>query len=647
MPENKLDQQLHQLLALLKQEKEEDLEQYLLQTQDISLADRKTKGVCWYPVVTGKTGFDAGERLIIKIERPDSHTESHQFQSGKAISFFSNSGANTEQKTFVTGVVNYVKRNEMSITINGNEFPEWIDDGKLGVQLLFDEKTYKVMEKTINTLIDTKFKQHIEFRNILIGNATPHFHNNFQISLPQLNTQQNKALNLAANAESIAVIHGPPGTGKTTTLIQTGLHILKHEKQILVCAPSNAAVDLLARKFSKEGTNTLRIGHPARVDSTLLSLTLDAKITKHENYKELRATRKRTEEYYKQAKKHKRNFGHAQRQARRELYAAARKSRDDAKQLSYYITTDIINKAEIIVCTLTGADSRHLAGRDFKTIFIDEAAQVLEPASWIPILKAQRVIFAGDHHQLPPTVKSFKAAKAGLEITLFEKVIQKHKSASIMLKEQYRMNEKIMTFSSHFFYQNRLKANIIAAERLVFPNDLPLEFIDTAGCGFFEQQDGETKSTANQEEVVLLYTHLSKYIEQIETEDNFEEIENIGIISPYRAQVKLLQNSFADSISFSAKAVELLDGKIAVNTIDSFQGQERDIIYISLVRCNEEGKIGFLSDTRRMNVAMTRAKKKLVVIGDSATISSDSFYAAFLDYVNEIGAYRSAFEFIY
>jgi len=647
MSDKNINAKIHKLLTLLKKERDEDLEQFLLETQDISLVERRQQGVCWYPVVVGKTGFDSGERMIVKLERPDTHKESHRFQTGKTISFFSNSGTNTEQETFVTGVVNYVKRNEMTITLNGNDFPEWIDDGKLGVQLLFDEKTYKVMDKTLNFLLETDIKRIVELKNILLGAAQPYFHENYQINIPKLNSQQNKALNLSANAADIAIIHGPPGTGKTTTLIQTGLHILKHEKQILVCAPSNAAVDLLAEKFATEGANVLRLGHPARVDDKILSLTLDAKSARHPNYRDLRAARKQTEEYYKQAKKYKRNFGAAERQARRELYASAKKSRNDAKQLSFYISSDIIDKAEVIVCTMTGAASRDIAGRNFKTVFIDEAAQGLEPATWIPILKADRVIFAGDHHQLPPTVKSFEAAKEGLEVTLFQKAILQCPDASVMLEEQYRMNEKIMQFSSRFFYENRLKANIIAAERLVFPDDLPVEFIDTAGCGFYEQQDGETKSTSNKEEAVLLYTHLSKYVEQIEANDNFGEIEDVGVISPYRAQVKLLQNSYTDSVSFSEKAKEKLSGKIAVNTIDSFQGQERDIIYISLVRSNDDGKIGFLSDTRRMNVAMTRARKKLVIIGDSATISGNKFYSSFLDYVNEIEAYRSAYEFMY
>jgi len=283
-----------------------------------------------------------------------------------------------------------------------------------------------------------------------------------------------------------------------------------------------------------------------------------------------------------------------------------------------------------------------LRGLRFKTVFIDEAAQALEPASWIPILKSERVIFAGDHHQLPPTIKSQKAAKEGLEITLFEKAIKRNK-ADVMLQEQYRMNTAIMNFSSRIFYNNELIANEHVANWKIFDEDLALEFIDTAGCAYFEQIDKETFSSYNPEEALLLFKHLSTYLSNVEILGKLAEIHNIGIISPYKAQVSRLTESF----HFDGFFNEEMMSKIAINTVDSFQGQERDIIYISLVRSNERGEIGFLSDIRRMNVAMTRARKKLVVIGDSSTIGRHPFYDKFLDYVNEQNAYRSAFELIY
>ena len=283
-----------------------------------------------------------------------------------------------------------------------------------------------------------------------------------------------------------------------------------------------------------------------------------------------------------------------------------------------------------------------IKGKEFTSVFIDEAAQGLEPATWLPIIKSKRVILAGDHCQLPPTIKSFEAAKDSLEVTLFEKAISRN-DADVILAEQYRMNEKIMNFSNTHFYKGKLIANTEVADWLVFPEDLPVEFIDTAGCGFFEETHPENKSSFNQEEMELLFKHYTKYIEDLEVLQIADQLNNIGIISPYKAQVSLMQEIFLQRKPVSEEIMKLT----AINTIDSFQGQERDVVYISLVRSNEKGEIGFLSDTRRMNVAITRARKKLVIIGDSATIGNHPFYNELINYVNEIGAYRSAFELLY
>jgi ATP-dependent RNA/DNA helicase IGHMBP2 len=299
----------------------------------------------------------------------------------------------------------------------------------------------------------------------------------------------------------------------------------------------------------------------------------------------------------------------------------------------------ILSKAQVIASTLVGANNYHLKGMHFHSVFIDEAAQALEPACWIPILKSQRVVFAGDHFQLPPTIKSYEAAKNGLDETLFEKAIRRN-NADAMLREQYRMHDKIMEFSNGYFYKGQLVANENVKSWTTFTDDPPMEFIDTAGTGFFEQIEQETRSSFNKEEANLLFRHLDDYLRQLELHGGLEKITNIGIISPYKAQVSLLQDLFDEKYADSPD----LARKVAINTVDSFQGQERDIIYISMVRSNEKGEIGFLADTRRMNVAMTRARKKLVIIGDSATIGTNPFYEKFLDYINDIEAYRSAFE---
>jgi ATP-dependent RNA/DNA helicase IGHMBP2 len=642
MDNKQIREELKNLLHLLKQEKNEDLAQYRSKMAGTSLVERRRQGVCWYPVQLERTQFDTGERLLVKVSRPIEHKESHLFQSGKLVSLFSNAGANVEEDETVSAVVNYVREHEMMITLNSYDFPDWIHDGKLGIQLLFDENSYREMEKTMHYLIETEEERIKSLINILIGGQVAEFNEIDKIQIENLNQSQNEALNLVLSAKDLAIVHGPPGTGKTTTLVESILETLKQENQVLVCAPSNAAIDLIVEKLSEKGINVLRIGHPARVTEQILNTTMDARIAHHSNFKDLKFMRRQVDEYRKMGRKFKRNFGPNEREQRKLLLSEASKLKDEADQLAFYISRDILSKAQVIASTLVGANNSVLVGMRYKTVFIDEAAQALEPACWIPITKSDRIIFAGDHQQLPPTIKSQEAAKKGLEVTLFEKAIKRNKS-DVMLREQYRMNSAIMNFSSRFFYNNLLIANEKVSDWKIFDDDLALEFIDTAGCGFFEQVDRETLSSFNPEEADLLLKHLSFYLSDLELINKLHEVQNIGIISPYKAQTTLIAETIEINKPFP---IEMLE-KIAVNTVDSFQGQERDIIYISLVRSNESGEIGFLSDTRRMNVAMTRARKKLVIIGDSGTIGKHQFYSQLLDYVNEINAYRSAYELLY
>ncbi len=639
MAKRDIQEELKHLQSLIKKEKEEDLLIYKRKMTGTSLKERREQGVCWYPVDLEKTKFDSGERLLVKISRPPEHRENHMLQSGKLVSLFSNAGKNHENSELVNGVVNQVREHEMLITLNRDDVPEWIHDGYLGVQLLFDENSYREMENALKYLIKTKEERINQLKGILLGGIEAHFDDHHPIEIPGLNQSQNIALNLARNAKDIAIIHGPPGTGKTTTLVRSILYLLKEENQVLVCAPSNAAVDLFVEKLDEEGINVVRIGHPARVTEHILSNTLDAKIAHHTDYKNLKTLRKRAEEFRSLGNKYKRNFGHAEREQRRMIFAEAKKMKAEAEQLEFYIVNSILSNTQVIASTLVGANNYNLKGMKFHTVYIDEAAQALEPASWIPIIKSEKVIFAGDHFQLPPTIKSYEAAKNGLEITLFEKAIKRN-HADVMLKEQYRMNREIMNFSSDYFYKGQLHSNGKVANWKVFEDDRPVEFIDTVGTGFFEHIDSETKSSYNREEANLLIRHLKEYLHQIESMNKLDEVLNIGVISPYKAQVSLLKEKFEEA--FAGR--DDLQQKTAINTVDSFQGQERDIIYISLVRSNEKGEIGFLADTRRMNVAITRAKKKLVIIGDSGTIGTHPFYQKFLDYINDIYAYRSAFE---
>lgn len=635
-----IDEELRKVQSLLKQEKEEELAQYKARMSGSSYNELRKQGLCWYPVRIEKTSFDSGERLIVRISRPKEHTDAHQFQSGKPVTFFANiPGLNDDD--FVNGVVNQVKEQEMLITLSSDDLPEWIYSGCLGVQLLFDEVSYREMERAMAFVIQTDDDRIDHLKNILLGDVAAQFiTESAPIQTEHLNSSQNHALNLVKQAQDVAIIHGPPGTGKTTTLVEAILQTLKEEEQVLVCAPSNAAVDLLVEKLDEQQLEVVRIGNPARVNEEQLSRTLDARIAHHQYYKDLKAIRKKADEYRAMAAKYKRTFGPSEREQRRLLYDEASKLRDEAEQLAFFIANDIMAKAQVIATTLVGAANYALKGKRFRTVFIDEAAQALEPATWIPILKADRVIFAGDHCQLPPTIKSFEAAKAGLSVTLFEKAIKRNK-ADVMLTEQYRMNEKIMHFPSRIFYENQLVAAAGVATATIFPEDMPVEFVDTAGTGYFEQTNEETFSIYNEEEARLLIRHFTDYIHQLEAMELLSSVKNIGIISPYKAQVTLLQEALKES-----EVWELVSGRLSINTVDAFQGQERDVIYISMVRSGENGEIGFLSDIRRMNVAMTRARRKLVIIGDSATICSNPFYDKFVDYVNEIGAYRSAFEFM-
>jgi ATP-dependent RNA/DNA helicase IGHMBP2 len=642
MIKKEIREELEHLIKLLQLEKEADLKQYSQRMTSTSLAERRKNGVCWYPISIEKTNYTSTEHLVLKISRNQNHNGPHLFQSGKMVNFFSNAQGNPEDDGPISGVVNQVNDYDMIITLNADDMPDWAYDGKLGIQLLFDENSYREMEKGLASLLKDTPDRMEELVHIILGQAEPHFSDIEPVHYPELNEGQNLALNQAIAAKDLAIVHGPPGTGKTTTLIQAITHTLKTENQILVCAPSNAAVDLLAEKLGEHQIDVVRIGHPARVTEEIWGKTLDIKITRHKQYKELKSLHKNAHEYFSLGKKYKRNFGPEEREQRKLLLSEAKKIKVEANLLSKYIKEDILNKTRVICSTLVGAMSPVLEGKHFSTVFIDEAAQGLEPACWLPVSKADRVIFAGDHCQLPPTIKSFEAANAGLGVTLFEKAIQRNK-AGTLLTTQYRMHKDIMEFPSRHFYGNQLHAHNEVENRSIFPDDQPIEFIDTAGCGFFEQTNPESKSSMNPEEMDILFKHLQAYMDSAIALNIQENIANIGIISPYKAQVNLIQ----ENIKNLWEGYPSFKKKIVVNTIDSFQGQERDIVYISLVRSNEKNEIGFLNDIRRMNVAMTRARKKLVIIGDSATIGSFPFYSDFLDYINEKGAYHSAYELLY
>lgn len=628
--------QLNKTWELLKLERQADLEQYRQKILLVPLHRKTKEGKCWYPVTLKRDYIGTGERLIIEVERTSHLDQPHVFQSGKMVSVFSNAKSSPD-KHYIGGVINYVKDNTMVITVNGDDLPDWIDDPHLGIDLMFDEMAYREMEAAMKAVINAEDSRVAELRDTLLGYRLPvtgSLTGNLE-PVTGLNESQNQALQKVLEAQDVAIIHGPPGTGKTTTLVHAIKETVKSEKQVLVCAPSNAAVDLLVEKLSEKGLNVVRIGHPARVTEQSLSKTLDSRIALHDHFKELRALRKKMEQVRAHAFKFKRNFGFHERQERSLLKQEAKMLKADADVLEFYIINDILNTSDVIACTLVGSSHPTLRGKRYKTVFIDEAAQALEPACWIPILRSERVVLAGDHQQLPPTIKSIEAAREGLAKTLFEKCMERHPQSAAMLQTQYRMNEHIMKFSSDYFYRGGLIADESVKHHTV--TDLPpIDFIDTAGCGYTETQDPETLSRFNEEEANVLIRELETRVLSIGVE---QWSYSLGIITPYSAQVERIVKLVESSEPLTA-----IQRYITINTVDAFQGQERDIIAISFVRSNDKGEIGFLGDIRRTNVAITRARKKLIMIGDSATLGTHNFYTALLEYVQQKDFYHSAWD---
>lgn len=623
------------LQDLLKIEKEEDRKSYEHLSETMPVFGRRANGMTWYPVAIKDTEPGRGDYLTVEVERTTHQDIIHQFRFGMSAALFSNHNAKTDR---VEGTISHITANRLKITLRTDELPEWAENGKLGIDAIFDRNSYEEMENALKQAPLLAEKKEGRLINILTGEQQPTFQTVTIHLLPGLNATQQDAVTKILAANELAVVHGPPGTGKTTTLVQA-IKLLhqQNRQQILVVAPSNAAVDLLSEKLYDEGLNVVRVGNPAKVNERQMALTLDSKMAAHASMKEIRRLKKRATDFRNMAHKYKRSFGYAEREQRKALFAEARNIGKEVERTEQYIVDNVLSRAAIITSTLVGANHYTVRHLKYHTVVIDEAGQALEPACWIPILKAQKVIMAGDHCQLPPTIKSAEAARKGLNTTLMEKCVALYPQAVILLEEQYRMHETIMGFSSKAFYEGRLKAHSSAAKRLLFPGDHPLLFIDTAGCGFDEKREGT--SLSNPEEANFLLKHLTDLVIRLKVLYTVKKFPDIAVISPYKHQVELLKQAL------TFPEIQLLGAAVAVNTIDSFQGQERDIVYISMTRSNTENSIGFLSDIRRMNVAMTRARKKLVVIGDSATLSQYIFYADFIGYAQEHNAYQSAWEF--
>jgi hypothetical protein len=621
------------LQDLLKIELNEDRGQYLKLTESSSAAERRSNGISWYPVAIRGSEPSRGDYLTVELERTTHQDIAHQFRFGSSAALFSNHDPKNDR---IEGTVSYQGGNRLKLTLFTDELPEWCRDGKLGIDLLFDNNSYDEMQNALKLAVNM---QHSPLVQILTTGKAPAFGTEvIRLSLPGLNTSQQKAVEQIVQAQHLAIVHGPPGTGKTTTLVQAIKALIRNgESQILVVAPSNTAVDLLSEKLDGEGLNVLRIGNPARVSDRLMQLTLDSKMAAHSQSKEIKRLKKMASEFKNMAHKYKRSFGKAERDQRKALFDEAHKIMKDVDKTEQYIIDDVVTKAQVISATLVGANHYTIRNLKFNTAVIDEAGQALEPACWIPILKAQKLILAGDHCQLSPTIKSAEAARNGLNTTLLEKCTQLHPEAVTLLEVQYRMNEAIMGYSSQVFYGDRLQADASVAHRTLFAGDTPFTFVDTAGCGFDEKPVGT--SVANPEEAAFLFKHLNKLVIQLAETSAGDLFPSIAVISPYQEQIRLLREQLENTPDLQPYL-----HKISVNTIDSFQGQERDVVYISMARSNSDGEIGFLADVRRMNVAITRARKKLVIIGDSSTLAALPFYTDLVSYAEKVNGYQSAWD---
>jgi ATP-dependent RNA/DNA helicase IGHMBP2 len=620
-------EELSQVATLLRIEQKADFEQHENWLRRSSVQERKKNGLTWFPLRIVESGYGMGDYPFLVVERHDIQTP-HHFQAGTPAQLFSLADGNNDE--VLNGSVVFADNARMKLSFTVDEIPDWVDDGKIGVNVLFDSKTYDEMFKALNLLINIEKGRTKELRDLLLGYKSLQFRNDQVAPSPFLNESQNAARASMLNAEDVAIIHGPPGTGKTTTLVE-GIHAMAQRgEKILVCAPSNAATDHLASSLNKRGLRVVRIGNMAKVDAENEALTLEAHIQTEKDFKQIREIKKRAIELRRMASKYKRNFGKAEADQRKLILQEARNMSKEARELEDYLVEKVLNQCDVIATTLIGSTSGYLSNRRFNTVVIDEAGQGLEAGVWVPLLKADKAVLAGDPFQLPPTVKSQEAARMGLSDTLLEKTIQRHAEISL-LQVQYRMHEEIMAYSNLRFYNNQLSAHPNNQYRGLAPDELVVEFIDTAGCGYDEQAGEDGDSLQNKEEASLLERHFAAL------SSRYNEPWTVGILSPYRAQVRVLQDM--------AIGQDNANIQMTINTIDSFQGQERDIIYISLVRSNDRSEIGFLKDYRRMNVAMTRARKKLVLIGDSATLGNDSFYAGLLEMLENKGCYRTAWEY--
>ncbi len=628
--------QLQVQRELLRVEYQEEKEAYRLHSEAVGLARKVTRGDAWYPLHVGRTYYNSLNQYCVEVTRKADEEIDHNFEYGKPVVFFraETPGGDLRQagniSFFVfTGTISYVDGDRMVVAIpEGHALELQNADQPLGVQLFFDETSYRMMFDALERVISAKGTRLAYLRDLFYGRQRAETFTFEAMRFPWLNTSQERAVNDVLRAKDVRVLHGPPGTGKTTTLVEAINETLMRETQVLVCAQSNTAVDWISEKLVDCGIPVLRLGNPTRVNDKMLSFTYERRFSDHPDYPKLWQVRRDMRELRRRRREKSEHF-HQKIERLKEL----------AVELEVRINNDIFGQVRVIASTLVGAANKLLDGKRFGTVFIDEAAQALEAACWIPIRRASRVILAGDHCQLPPTVKSLEALKGGLGKTLMERIVENKPECVSLLQVQYRMNDEIMQFSSDYFYHGQMTSAPEVAHRVIHEGDAPILLFDTSTINlgedeqdnFKEQFIGETFGRVNKGEANLTLSLLQIYFQRVGKQRILDDRIDVGIISPYRAQVQYLKRLIKKRAFF--KPYRHL---ISVNTVDGFQGQERDVILISLVRANGKGQIGFLRDLRRMNVAITRARMKLIILGDATTMTRHPFYKKLFDYIQAV-----------
>jgi ATP-dependent RNA/DNA helicase IGHMBP2 len=634
MPNTTITDHFQRLIRLLELEAEAEKQAALRDMQRRSPAAAESSGTTLINLVIRDEDAGLGGRILLTLGKRNQTLDLPWTRLGTGTPvILSEEGLQSAAEGW-RGVVSRLAKDSLQVA-----FSEWLEPESERPTFRLDRSSDEISHQRQKEGLDKASlaanSRLADLRDVLLGLRSPAFHliDSPRLENPTLNDSQQEAVRLALSAEDVAIIHGPPGTGKTTTLVELIRRITRTGQRVLAVAPSNLAVDNLFEKLLTGGEKAIRVGHPARVRPELRQQTLDALVENHPNLKLARKLARETYALRLQASKYTRarpepGERRAKRQEAKQMLADARKIEDQ-------VVASILNSARVICATLTGLDRELLGSQHFDWCIMDEASQCTEAAAWAPLQIVDRLVLAGDHYQLPPTIISTQAAAEGFNISLMERLIgQLGQGIERRLSVQYRMHHQIMKFSSQEFYEDNLSAHATVHDHLLqalpglTANELtrtPLEFIDTAGASYEESLEPEGDSRFNLQEAELVVKKVQSLLASglASTE--------IAVISPYSAQVRLLRE-------------RLQQPGIEIDSVDGFQGREKEAVIVSLVRSNRDGEIGFLEDVRRMNVALTRARRKLIVIGDSATITNHPFYQRMVTYFQSVGAYHSVWE---